>query len=80
MPLREKLNKYLVFPVISVFRYIYSSGQSAFPYARFGKYAFKRDNHPATIALISAAIVGNIGTNSVVKIPAIYRDLNPHLR
>ncbi len=78
MTWREKINKYLFFPVIAVFRYIYSSGQSAFPYAKFGQYAFKTDNHPATLALIGTAIVANVGTNSIVKIPAMYRDLVHH--
>jgi hypothetical protein len=77
MSLRENFNKYIVFPTMSLLRYVYSSGQSAFPYVKFGKYAFKRDNHPATTALITAAIVANLGTNSVVKIPAMYRELNP---
>ena len=75
MTLRQTLNKYIVLPVISGFRLIYSSGQSAFAIIKFGEYAFKKDKHPVTLALTATAITANIGVNSIVKIPAIYREM-----
>jgi hypothetical protein len=78
MTWRQKLNDYIILPVVSVFRLIYSSGQSAFPIAKFGKYAFKKDSHPVTLAWTGLAITANIGVNGIVKIPAIYRELGHH--
>jgi hypothetical protein len=82
MALSVGFKKYVVFPVVAVFRYIYTTGQSIYPYVKFGKYAFGRIGHPVTTVLISAAVTANLGTNSLVKLPALHRELteqpDPH--
>jgi hypothetical protein len=75
MTWRQTLNDYIVLPVMSAFRLVYSSGQTAFAIIKFGKYAFTKDNHPVTLTWTGLAIAGNLGVNSIVKIPAIYREM-----